>query len=803
MSSPMTSFHKDTLVHDEAEEGNEPEQEGEEEEVKSSEEDVVTRTDHDDQDDMLPNGEEGRGEPDGDDESGAVAEVGDKEDAANGKENGSEVVASEKIMNRDTNDERVKEASKVAFVSVVDEAAEVATATEDDRWPGKKWPLKTTFVDEHTPIVLETRTCPMGSTFFVEAGAGGGKTTLSDKIIHANKRDREGDMQVEELLATTMTRAGVNELKSRKNVPSSIVKSLHSLGNIAIREHYRTTLTEHLTLRGITYDATMIRMPERHPSKHVIMLQMLLPPTSLDKEPNMPCPDNISAGYKLFASYALLLSEKALEAGFGQIGRPGMHDLDKLAELSTRYELDGKVEKTYDNMPRETRPLADLAAARVTRFGVNELSQPEAEQLTRLHETGPTEHLIFVVDMAVRLRAAIMVTSHLLIESVKVAMRPKWMGRNSFKNALDTSDIMVLPALTFAEMVALPPNPSVAAPIRSRNGKRYRLILVDEVQDSNCAQAGLIKWAMGDTTLLVLVGDRLQRCYSFASASTEALEMLMEPRPHGPVEVRTLNNNFRSARTICEEIQKVLVNDVGSHRIVRPVVRDHGEVIRNATLQHGILQKWLEEGTVAILSRLNSVLAAFKSHFLQVGLPFAVLGRKGVLPNLLKIVENHPENANAELKDILLAMRSLITSDKSTSETKDHALCLSIFVEALIKEDPISIKQTAKQRLMVRLHAAYACSGGDDDCNNAKTRGMPIMASGHTSKGHEFRTVIIAEPKNMMLKQIVQRGGDEADDETHLKYVLVSRAEMRLVFLTDVFFKEGPRGIARICHPLR
>ena len=675
-------------------------------------------------------------------------------------------------------------------------------------------------VDEHTPLVFLARTQAAGSTIYIEAGAGAGKTTLAERLMSSAKTDQKGAKR--QIIATTMTKAGVHALKGRADIPSSSVQSLHSLGfqalckaysykmMVAIQRHGAQTgldsngggdrmsspLLPSQKDQALTHDD--IRLPLPHASKYTIMCQCLMPPTAFDQESNMHSPDIVSAAYTLMSNFVTGLANKGMEAGMGQPGAASMDDHDCLLELSTRYSLDGTLEKHYQMLSTELQHLCNRSVAVIHKFGPSILSGPFDELKTAIHSFATDFDFTKHVAAETRLHAGLIMTSHLLQEGMKVAMRPVWRGASRFVNVFDAKDFMQLPALTFPEMVGLPCNSSIQAPILARNGKPYDMILIDEAQDSNLAQVGLILWAAAPLTQLIVVGDPLQRCYSFASASALALQKLLAPRPIGVVDKCVLSNNFRCARHICEVIQTVLTEDVGADRIIRPVRHEHGEVLHRANLRNGLLHKWIAEGTVAILSRLNAVLAAFQAFFLKVGQPYAVLGRKGVLPQLLRLLE--PFDDNTKMSAIVLHLKGSAQDEARSVEQRDHSLCVMIFASSLLPDAPSHTATSPKDRLCAHLETAYA--GSTKTCENSTVRGMPILGNGHASKGHEFTTVILAEPGSAMIQSIIEQGGEEAEDEKHLKHVLVSRGRDRLVFLEDVFQEHGPRGIVNLCSPL-
>ena len=519
----------------------------------------------------------------------------------------------------------------------------------------------------------------------------------------------------------------------------------------------------------------------------------------------------VSAAYTLLADFVEQLTTKAFEAGLGQPRNLGMDSLEALHELAQRYELESLIERAFAEMSLELQPIANRSVGILQGFGGASLCEPVAQiegmvasllpprlQGDALHHPEAMHLIAGRVTLEDRLHAGVVVTAAVLNEAIKVAMRPAWRGQNTITNVLDPKDVMHLPALTFCEMVALPANAAVLAPVLARNGCKYDVIVVDEGQDSNPAQAGLVHWAAGDHTQLIIIGDPLQRCFSFASASAAALAALIARRAFGVVDRRVLTNNYRSARLICKEIAGVL-DEMGCDRGVRPVRPDDGEVILNASLRRGELQTWVAEGTVAILARLNAVLACFKAHFLKVGQPFVVLGQQGVLPQLLRLLDTFDDKAT--LPAMVLQLRSLVSTSCNTLslEEKDIALCLVIFASSLLSE-LYSGAASAKRRVAQLLDEAY--KGSSNSTSNATVRGMPILANGHAAKGHEFDTVLIAEPSLMTIQKIIDHGGEEAEDEMHLKYVLVSRAKNRLVYLEDTFKENGAAGIAHLCTPI-
>lgn len=96
----------------------------------------------------------------------------------------------------------------------------------------------------------------------------------------------------------------------------------------------------------------------------------------------------------------------------------------------------------------------------------------------------------------------------------------------------------------------------------------------------------------------------------------------------------------------------------------------------------------------------------------------------------------------------------------------------------------------------VRLQEAIAAAFDKSAPNGNRLGGVINLSTGHAAKGLEWRTVYIVEPSNMMLRNVIARGGLAAEDETHVRHVMISRARHRLLYLRDAFFNKAGGGIA-------
>jgi exodeoxyribonuclease V beta subunit len=117
---------------------------------------------------------------------------------------------------------------------------------------------------------------------------------------------------------------------------------------------------------------------------------------------------------------------------------------------------------------------------------------------------------------------------------------------------------------------------------KARLRARYRVVLVDEFQDTDPVQWAILREAFHGHRTLVLIGDPKQAIYGFRGADVHAY---LEARASAPV-VRTLPTNHRSDRSLLDGMAAVLGGAaLGDERIrVLPVEAAHDGRLVQATV---------------------------------------------------------------------------------------------------------------------------------------------------------------------------------------------------------------------------
>lgn len=190
--------------------------------------------------------------------------------------------------------------------------------------------------------------------------------------------------------------------------------------------------------------------------------------------------------------------------------------------------------------------------------------------------------------------------------------------------------------------------------IRDHLHNRYRLILVDEYQDSNGSQFRLLKNLAGEHTQLVVVGDDDQSIYRFRGAEIE--NILNFNKIYPDTRVIKLEENYRSTKSIIRLAGDVIRRNKGRHEKTlftnneegsKPVVLTCYDAAGEARKAVEIISRDLGQMDTAVLFRTNAQSLAFELALTEEGIKYQTVGA-------LKFFERE------EVKDILALFRLFI-----------------------------------------------------------------------------------------------------------------------------------------------
>ena len=251
----------------------------------------------------------------------------------------------------------------------------------------------------------------------------------------------------------------------------------------------------------------------------------------------------------------------------------------------------------------------------------------------------------------------------------------------------DFGDLIMLPVQLLQEHTA----------IAQQLHRRFKVILVDEYQDSNSAQFQLLRELTGEDTYVCVVGDDDQSIYRFRGAEVQNILTFDRQFPH--TKIIRLVRNYRSYEPILRVADSVVSRNEG--RLGKTLVAARGtggqkpclyylpsqdaeaelcvQLIKKAVRAGGSYSDW------AILYRTNAQSLNFETTFLHEKIPHKVVGT-------LKFYERE------EIKDAL-ALLALIANGRD-----------EIAFRRMVNKPARGIGETTQNKLVAYARSVFAGS---------------------------------------------------------------------------------------------
>ena len=282
----------------------------------------------------------------------------------------------------------------------------------------------------------------------------------------------------------------------------------------------------------------------------------------------------------------------------------------------------------------------------------------------------------------------------------------------------DFGDLIMLPVQLLQEHTA----------IAQQLHRRFKVILVDEYQDSNSAQFQLLRELTGEDTYVCVVGDDDQSIYRFRGAEVQNILTFDRQFPH--TKIIRLVRNYRSYEPILRVADSVVSRNEG--RLGKTLIAARGtggqkpclyylpsqdaeaelcvQLIKKAVRAGGAYSDW------AILYRTNAQSLNFETTFLHEKIPHKVVGT-------LKFYERE------EIKDAL-ALLALIANGRD-----------EIAFRRMVNKPARGIGETTQNKLVAYAHSAFARSSAYTGV--LAFGDSPEQDSGNVQQGTDYITVLL------------------------------------------------------------
>ena len=294
----------------------------------------------------------------------------------------------------------------------------------------------------------------------------------------------------------------------------------------------------------------------------------------------------------------------------------------------------------------------------------------------------------------------------------------------------DFGDLIMLPVQLLQEHTA----------IAQQLHRRFKVILVDEYQDSNSAQFQLLRELTGKDTYVCVVGDDDQSIYRFRGAEVQNILTFDRQFPH--TKIIRLVRNYRSYEPILRVADSVVSRNEG--RLGKTLIAARGtggqkpclyylpsqdaeaelcvQLIKKAVRAGGSYSDW------AILYRTNAQSLNFETTFLHEKIPHKVVGT-------LKFYERE------EIKDAL-ALLALIANGRD-----------EIAFRRMVNKPARGIGETTQNKLIAYARAAFASLSANTDSSENAGEAAEAGSSEQDSRSAQQEFTQLQEPTALPLRQ--------------------------------------------------
>jgi ATP-dependent DNA helicase UvrD/PcrA len=350
--------------------------------------------------------------------------------------------------------------------------------------------------------------------------------------------------------------------------------------------------------------------------------------------------------------------------------------------------------------------------------------------------------------------------------------------RKASMGRLDFEDMLGLALRLFDE------HPEAAEQVRSR----FSAFTVDEYQDVNPLQAGLLERWLGDRDDLCVVGDDYQTIYAFTGASPSHL--LGFTTRYAQATVVRLEENYRSTPEVLELANRLATRLGGFRKTLRatrpsgppPLARGQADedaevaaIVKAVRSLHGKEGVPLEE--IAVLYRINARSEPFEEAFAAAAIPYQVrdgafLRRPGPRSVLQRL-----KRAGGSVAEAVVAITDELGYDPEVTPDADE--------EVTRQSDLGRMRSLAVE--FERAHpeggtTAFGAELAERFSTERIGRGVNLLTY-HRAKGLEFDAVFLPRLLDGELPFRSGRAKADPEEERRLLYVGITRARTYL-FLT-------------------
>lgn len=369
------------------------------------------------------------------------------------------------------------------------------------------------------------------------------------------------------------------------------------------------------------------------------------------------------------------------------------------------------------------------------------------------------EHLVNINDIIVEIMEAYDISFNpelqedyvgmfydLLYEMISFYFQRRFQTLYDENIIIDFDDMCWIPAINYLDNI-------LTAAYTAR--MLYRVIYIDEAQDTNPCQIAMIQQIMKRNTSLIAVGDRHQAIYAFRGADSKAMDNIKQ---NFNAEELSLSVTFRCPAAVVE-----LVRAKFPYIDIKTAPNALDGAIRSFEYEYALSE--MVSGDM-VLCRMNAPLVAPVLELLKLGKK-AIIRGSDIGTNLITLLKRHAVD-----NDIVKTLNAL----ESYRRTEFEKLMS-------MDKEQLAINLSDKIMTIVALADGHEyVSQVIDAINNVFSDDVEgiLFSTVHKAKGLEAKSVYILKPE-LMPHPLAKRSNN--GQEANIEYVALTRSLNHLTYL--------------------
>ncbi len=288
----------------------------------------------------------------------------------------------------------------------------------------------------------------------------------------------------------------------------------------------------------------------------------------------------------------------------------------------------------------------------------------------------------------------------------------------------------------FADLISIPnrllnTNSDVLNFVR----RRFKVILVDEYQDSNIAQFNLLNSLVGEDTFICVVGDDDQSIYRFRGA--EVKNILSFPQIFPTSKTITLNENYRSTVSILDVASSVIKHNKARHNKKlftnnfvgeKPTIYYVSDENEEAITVINLIKRAKNYKNSAILYRTNAQSQTFETLLNRYAIPYKIIGA-------LKFYDREEVKDALALMQLFLNTKDIVNFKRMINKPSRGIGRTSVEkIETLLGETDGDVFDAINLACSKKLLSAKCCNSAKEFIDHMKTA-YTMIENGELSLG--------------------------------------------------------------------